>query len=198
MITLNGNEVYTAGSSIADGFRDAVQIARKTGQVVRLQWNGGVTPITYSDTPEGLMSQWSRKHSTSKSSRQNRKERNERTAKLFKQARRAAATLPGYLFAWALDSDRFYGKALSILMAADALQIAKQYKTADAIKDAFNNGQIVTVADSGASHAMTTQMAAQIAEGKFPGQDSAGLITHHYRDGKETFNLWKEVNGNSK
>ncbi len=104
-----------------------------------------------------------------------------------------AASLPSYLYAWALDSDRFYSKALSILMAADALQIAKRYGTAEAIKDAFNGNQLTTIADSGASHAMTAQMAVQIAEGKFPGQDSDGLITHHYSDGKETFNLWNSL-----
>ena len=79
------------------------------------------------------------------------------------------------------------------MIAADALEIARRYGTAEAIKEAFNENTLVTVADSGASHAMTAQMAAQIAEGKFPGQDSSGLITHHYRNGKETFNLWKEV-----
>ena len=40
---------------------------------------------------------------------------------------------------------------------------------------------------------MTAQMAIAICDGTFPGQDSAGLITHAYRNGKEVFNLWENV-----
>lgn len=192
-INIDGNIAYTAGTSIISGFYDAVAIARKTRKIVKLRWNGTTTSVSCADTPSGLMRKWHLKREKSTSSRMWKARRRRQELETNQKARRLAATLPDYLFAWALDSDRFYGKALSILIAADALEIARRYGTAEAIKEAFNENTLVTVADSGASRAMTAQMAAQIAEGKFPGQDSNGLITHHYKNGKETFNLWKEV-----
>ena len=194
MIQLDGYKNYGAGETIKTAFRDAVQLARKTGQVVKLAWNASTYAVTYSDTTESLMRQFDRKHSKSKNAQVWKKRRRKQTIETNKKARRIAATLPNYLYAWALDSDRFYGKALSILMADDALQIVRQYETAEAIKDAFNDHTLRTVADSGASHGMTAQMAVAIAEGKFPGQDNIGTITHRYKKGKETFNLWKELN----
>lgn len=176
MIALNGNEFYGVGATIKAGFADAVQIARKTGQVVRLKWNGETTPVTYSDTADSLMRAWSRKNSRSKAASEWRKRRRKQSAQTRQKARRIAATLPNYLFAWALDSERFYGKALSILMAADALDIAKRYGTAEAIQEAFNAGTLETVADSGASHGMTAQMAHAIASSTFPGQPQPGIV----------------------
>jgi len=178
MITLDGNEYFSTGTGIETGFKTAIQLARKTGQVVRLLWNGDPHRVRYSDTVKELKRKWRRKIETNPRRREWRKERRKRDKALHRHARQVARTLPQWLLVWAISPEReVYGQSLSILMAEDALQIAKQYKTAEAIEVAFANNTLVTVASSGNRRCETALIARLIAKGEFPGQNSTGLIT---------------------
>lgn len=190
MIAINGNEAYTAGTSIDAAFTKLIPLARNTGQVVRLEWNGRTVSIRYSDTPKELWRRWRGKQNVA-ALRQWKREQRKRNRALARQAKRIAETLPQYLLVWALSPERFYGKRLSILMAADALKIATQYGTADAIAKAVEADTSETVADSGASRAGTIAMATLIANGEFPNQQTQGLVTHAWHKGQEYYNVWK-------
>lgn len=195
MITLNGNECFGAGAHIESGLETAIQLARKTGQVVRLLWNGEPHRVRYSDTVKGLQQARHRKLNASPRLKEWRKEQRKKDQALHRHANQVARTLPQWLLVWAISPERAYGQSLSILMAEDALRIVKQYQTAEAIEAAIADGSLVTVADSGGGCYETVRIARLIAKGEFPGQDSTGLITEARHKGRKYYDVWRNPYG---
>lgn len=71
---------------------------------------------------------------------------------LTRKADAALGRLPDFLKEWAVSPKRFYGKRLSILLADEALQIARKYPDAQSFNAARESGLIEVSEDhSGAS-----------------------------------------------
>ena len=166
MIRFNGSEFYEAGTDISTGFEDAVALARKTGQVVKLTWNNKTYAVTYSDSVKDLIRRRDREYQAVFGSWKKKWRRDSK--QIHRKAKAAARTLPQELLAWATGPKRAYGKSASILIAADAVRIANQYGTAEAIQAAIDNGSLAVFADSGEETWITLRLAKGIVNKDFP------------------------------
>lgn len=162
MREINGSN-YGAGCHLDRVLADAINLARQSREVIKVSFNGYTRRVVNSSDLKKVSSRFFG-HSPSRDKRIARARRKSNLA-LTRKAKVALGQLPSFLKEWAVSPKRFYGKRLSILLASEALQIARTYPNAQPFNAARELGLIVTSENhSGASQGLLFSVVKMILE----------------------------------
>lgn len=159
MRVIDASTMYGGGTHLDRVLCDAVNLARTAGETVKVRFNGTTRRVTSATNVVTLSRRYFR---VSKMKEQEYKRAQRKcNVQLTRKARRLLPLLPDFLRGWALNPDRFYGKRLSIVMAHDALMLARRHETLSAIAAAEPDSDAT---HSGMSWAMTRALACEFLE----------------------------------